>query len=164
MLLENTMKSKIIIGHKDFADFPEFNIENIKIKMDTGAYTSSIHCHDIEECLVDGNKMIKFDLLDPGHELYNNESFKTHRYKEKKIKNSFGATEKRFIIFSTIILFGKQYPIELSLSERGDMKFPVLIGRKLLKGKFIVDSAKYDLSYKAKLKEQKIILTPLTEK
>lgn len=139
---------KKVIGRKDKASFPELNLEDIDVKIDTGAYTSAIHCHHIEEKIINGEKAIRFDLLDPSHEQYNNKEFSTKKYTIKKIKNSFGNSEKRFIITTIIILFGKSYPIELSLSERGDMKYPVLIGRKLLKGKFVVDSSKSDLSYK----------------
>lgn len=144
------MKSKLIIGRKDKADFPELKIKNIDIKIDTGAYTSSIHCHHIEERVVDNKKVIKFELLDPSYSQYKKKEFITESYSEKRIKNSFGNTEKRFIIKTSIKLFDTDFPIELSLSERGEMKYPVLIGRKLLVGKFIVDPSKYNLSYKMK--------------
>lgn len=140
------MKEKKIIGRKDFADFPELGIQNIAIKIDTGAYTSSIHCHDIKELEINGIKHIQFQLLDPSHDLYNNKHYTTSNYTLKNIKSSTGHSEKRFIIKTIIQLFNNKYPIQLSLSERGEMKYPVLIGRKLLSGKFIVDPSKYDLS------------------
>ena len=55
-----------------------------------------------------------------------------------------------FIITSDVLIFGKNHKIELSLTERGEMRYPILIGRKLLMGKFLVDTAKTDLSFKAK--------------
>lgn len=142
------MLTRIVIGRKDKADFPELNLNDIDVKVDTGAYTSAIHCHHIEERLKDGKKIIRFELLDPSHEQYDNKEFTTGNYTVKRIKNSFGNSEKRFIIKTIIVLFKRKYPIELSLSERGDMKFPVLLGRKLLNRKFIVDSSKADLSFK----------------
>ncbi|MFT5019399.1 MAG: hypothetical protein ACI9CU_000781, partial [Polaribacter sp.] len=56
-----------ILGRVDIADFEEFDLEDIKLKMDTGAYTSSIHTHDIQEVELDGEKYIEFKLLDPSH-------------------------------------------------------------------------------------------------
>ena len=147
MSITHSMKQKLIIGRRDIVDFPELNLNNIEIKMDTGAYTSSIHCHHIEEKIMDGQKVIRFELLDPTHPQYNNKEFLTKNYKIKRIKNSFGSTEKRYIINTNIKIFNKIYPIELSLSERGEMKYPVLIGRKLIRGKFIVDPSKADLSH-----------------
>jgi hypothetical protein len=141
---------KKIIGRKDKADFPELFLTNINCKVDTGAYTSSIHCHHIQEVVVDGTKFIEFQLLDPLHTKFQDEKFKTKRYKKKRVKNSFGQSEWRFVVETNIILFGNEYPIELSLSERSEMKYPILLGRKLLRGRFIVDISQYNLSFKMK--------------
>jgi len=142
------LKKKLTLGRKDKADFPEMSLKGIDIKMDTGAYTSSIHCHNITTTKIDGIETLNFTLLDPTHNKYDGKEYKTVKFCEKRIKNSFGNSEKRFVIDTEIELFGKIYPIKLSLSERGEMKFPILIGRRFLMGKFIVDSSKYDLSYK----------------
>lgn len=148
------MKKKIIIGRKDKASFPELGLKMLDIKMDTGAYTSAIHCYKIKlKEKKGGGNILVFTLLDPSHPKYNNQEFTTENYEERRIKNSFGMSEKRFVIKTDILLFGKKYPIELSLSKRGEMKYPILIGRKFLMGKFIVDSAKYDLSYKRRQKK-----------
>lgn len=155
------MKKKTIIGRKDKADFPELGLKNLDIKMDTGAFTSAIHCHKIEKREKGGKEILVFTLLDPSHPQYNKKEFSTANYSEKQIKNSFGGSEKRFVVETDIMLFGKKHIIELSLSERGEMKFPILIGRRFLMGKFIVDSSKYDLSHK---RRQKILLNKLNDK
>ena len=139
-----------IIGRSDKADFPELNLKNIKIKIDTGAYTSAIHSHEIKEIEEDGNKHLEFELLDPSHEQYRNRTFKVKNYKTKAIKSSFGASEQRFIIKTKILIFDKEYPIELSLSERNDMKFPILIGRKFLNKRFMVNTSLKNVSFKLK--------------
>ena len=140
-------KEKRIIGKKDKADFPTMGLNNIDIKIDTGAYTSSIHCHEIKTEIVDGIKIVKFKLLDPTHSNYNNLVLSSPIYKEKKVKSSIGKAEKRYIIKSFILLFNKKYVIELSLTNRGSMRYPVLIGRKLLNKKFLVDTSLTNLSY-----------------
>ncbi len=142
------MNQKFLIGRKDIADFPELQLNNIAVKIDTGAYTSSIHCHHIEEKEINGQKAICFELLDPQHEAYNNKQITLTQYKQKKIKSSTGNSEKRFIIYTSIVLFNKEYPVELSLSERSEMKYPVLLGRKLLKNNFIVDPSKVNISFR----------------
>jgi len=149
------LRKKIIIGRKDIADFPDLKLKDISLKVDTGAYTSAIHCHKIETKEIDGTQILSFVLLDPSHPNYENKEFSTDSFREKRIKNSFGSSEKRFVIKTNIRLFGKKYSIELSLSERGEMRFPILIGRKFLMRKFVVDPSKYDLSYKQKLQTQK---------
>ena len=145
------MKEKKIIGRADKADFPELQLEDIDIKIDTGAYTSSIHCSNIQKKLINDKYIVSFNLLDASHSQYNNKEFISTNFKEKVIKNSFGNSESRYVIKTNIILFEKKYVIELSLSERGEMRFPVLIGRKVLLGKFIVDPSEKDLSYKNKV-------------
>jgi len=145
---------KITIGRKDKAKFPEFGFENIDIKMDTGAYTSAIHCHKIRLKKIDGKEHLTFKLLDPSHAQYQDQEISTNNFHLKRIKNSFGSSEKRFVVETNIRLFEKDFLIQLSLSQRGKMRFPVLIGRRFLMGKFLVDPSKYDLSHKS-LKNKK---------
>lgn len=143
------------IGRADQADFPELDLEDIKIKVDTGAFTSSIHCHEIKEVEIDGEKFIEFKLLDPSHPNYSSRVFKTKNYYKKAVKSSFGDVEKRFVIKTTIVVFEEEYAIDLSLSERGQMKFPVLLGRKFLNHKFIVNPVIKDTSYHLKIEKNK---------
>ena len=140
-----------IIGRTDRADFPEIDLEGLHIKVDTGAYTSSIHCHQIKELEIDGVPHIEFELLDPSHPFYNDKVFRTKNFKQKKVKSSFGNSEQRYVVKTKIILFGKTYAIELSLSERSNMKFPILLGRRFLKKKFMVDTSVKDVSYNLKI-------------
>ena len=143
-------KRKPTLGRKDKADFPEFNLIDLDVKIDTGAFTSAIHCRHIEATEQHGLKMIRFRLLDPSHPQYEEQVYSSNHFDERVIKNSFGKSERRYVIQTRIRLFGQDYPIELSLTERGEMKYPVLLGRKLLQGQFVVDVAKYDLSYQRK--------------
>ncbi|WP_405605961.1 ATP-dependent zinc protease [Polaribacter sp. Asnod1-A03] len=141
---------KITIGRIDKGDFPELSLEEIDLKIDSGAYTSSIHCSNIEEIVVNGVSFIKFKLLDPEHSLYNNKEFSTKNYDIKAVKSSNGISENRFLIKTEIVIFNTTFPIHLTLSERKDMKFPILLGRKFLNNKFVIDIAEKNLSFKLK--------------
>ncbi len=134
---------KRVIGRIDKADFPELGITDIAIKIDTGAYTSSIHC----EKIIEQNNVLQCLFLDPEHSLYNKKMFTFHHYKRTIVKSSNGIAASRYVIQTTLKLFDTQYKISLSLSDRKDMKFPVLIGRKFLNGKFIVDPKCKNLSF-----------------
>lgn len=134
-----------VIGRLEPIDFPEWDLFGIEAKIDTGAYTSSLHCHHIEAIEKDGKPYVKFNLLDPSHEIYNDKLFKLPIYKTKKIKSSNGSTEKRYIIRTVAHISGKELNIELSLTDRSEMRYPVLIGRKLLNGHFLVDSSTNNL-------------------
>ncbi len=145
--------AKKIIGRSDLANFPELNLYGLSVKVDTGAFSSSIHCHQIEEIEENEQKILHFDLLDPEHEHYHHRHFKVAHYSKKEVKNSFGEIEERFVIDTKIVLFQKMYDIELSLTNRQSMKFPVLLGRKILKH-FLVDVTKENLSFNQSLIQQ----------
>ena len=126
-------KPKQIIGRRETVDFPELGLFGISAKIDTGAYTSTLHCRDIK--VTEGNpKVLCFKVLgSPEKEI----CFK--EFIQKNIKNSFGEVEKRYVIKTKIKIAGRAIKSISSLTDRGAMRYPVLIGRKLLKNKFIVD-------------------------
>ena len=142
---------KITIGRIDKADFPELLLSEIDVKIDSGAYTSSIHCSNIKEITINKENYIQFKLLDPEHIFYNNKEFSTKNYASKLVKSSNGISEKRFMIATEIIIFDQVFPIHLTLSERKNMKFPIFLGRKFLNKKVVIDTAKKNLSHKLKL-------------
>lgn len=137
---------KITIGRFDKADFPGLDLENIAVKVDSGAYTSSIHCNNIKE----EKGILKCTFLDEEHPLYNGRTYRFSDYDIVFVKSSNGIVQKRYQIPTTITIFGKTRKISLSLSSRQEMRFPVLLGRKFITRKFVVDTEYYDLSFKQK--------------
>ena len=109
---------------------------------------------NINEIVEDGASFIQFTALDPEHPSYNNKKFAFKNYASKIIKSSNGISEMRFMIQTEINIFNETFPIYLTLSERKDMKFPILLGRKFLNKKFVVDTAYKNLSHKIKKKNK----------
>ena len=130
------MKKKRKIGRIDVADFPILNRYNIPIKIDTGAYTSSMHCPKIE-CIKDRLYCTFNDSDTP---------FVFDTYSLKIVKSSNGHIQLRYAITTEIKLFNTLFPIQLTLTNRQPMRYPVLIGRKFLGPRFIVDTQKTNLS------------------
>lgn len=143
--------ARIIIGRKDTADFPQLELEGIAVKTDSGAYTSSFHCHQIEHFSNEGREWVKCHFLDPLHPQYHEKEFIFKVYKMRNVKSSNGSVEQRIAIKTEIILFSNTYPIELTLTERADMKNPVLLGRKFLSKKFLIDTSRKNLSQKGQI-------------
>jgi|SRR5690606_21792388 len=139
---------KKMIGRFDRADFPDLHLNDISIKVDTGAYTSSIHCDNI----VEEDDVLKCTFLDEEHPLYNGKEFVFTDYDVVFVRSSNGMVQKRYQIFSSIKLFDRIYKISLSLAARQEMRFPVLLGRKFLTKKFIVDTEYFDVSFNSKNK------------
>ncbi len=137
------------IGRIDKADFPLLNLFDIEVKVDTGAYTSSIHCKNMK---VEDN-YLKCNFLDEEHPNYHEKEITFDEYDVKVVKSSNGQSEARYRIQTKIILFGKTHSIYLTLSDRVEMRFPVLLGRSYLSKKYMVDINKTNLSYKLKTKK-----------
>lgn len=106
--------------------------------MDTGAYASSIHCTEI---YINDDNTVHFKLLDDSHPDYSHQDIVMPIYKVKKVKSSNGTYEERVFIKTTISLFGKKIKTRISLTNRADMKYPMLIGRLFLNEHFIVDTS-----------------------
>ncbi|WP_428743427.1 ATP-dependent zinc protease family protein [Tenacibaculum sp.] len=133
-----------LIGRAEKISFLNWEIEDLPAKIDTGAYTSAIHCKHIKE--KDG--VLEFILLCPKTEKYNNKLLQTTKYQLKSIRSSNGKKQKRYVVSTSVVFYGKKYKIKLSLSDRGKMNYPVLIGRKFLTKKFIVDVSQKNIASK----------------
>lgn len=143
---------KETIGTIDIIDFPENNLFDLPCKIDTGAETSSIHCERVKIKEINGEEILYFKFLDKRFRQYTGQYFQTKNYKESRIKSSFGDYEYRYQVKLVVSLFGKKILTPFNLSNRSKMKYPVLLGKKLLKNKFIVDVSKKNLSFDHKYK------------
>ncbi|MCS6917867.1 MAG: RimK/LysX family protein [Chitinophagales bacterium] len=132
------------IGRVDRVDFPELGLYDVPAKIDSGAYTSSIHCESLEAYYESGEHRIAFRL--PG----SNRLYSAAVYASRRVRNSFGQTAYRYTIKTPVVLFGKEYPVELALTDRSAMKYPVLLGRQLLRNRFIIDVTRINLSFREK--------------
>lgn len=140
------VKPKTLIGRRENVDFPNLGLVGITAKIDTGAYTTALHCHDINVKIINGKKVLCFKLLDPTHPEYNEKEQQFVEFEERDIKNTGGIPERRFVIKTPVKLGGRTIKSLISLTDRGNMRYPVLIGRRLLRNRFIVDVSFTDLS------------------
>jgi hypothetical protein len=143
-----------ILGRHDRVDLPQLGLSNIQAKIDTGAYTCSLHCKEAE--VVDGK--LEFILLDQEHPEFTGMKFVFTDFERRDIKNSFGEVEKRYIIITTIKIYSEEILCEFSLCNRGSLRFPILIGRKILRDRYLIDVKKRNLSYKTKRIKQRAVV------
>ncbi|MFA7082995.1 MAG: RimK/LysX family protein [Arcobacteraceae bacterium] len=130
------MSIKKIIGRREVVSIIELELYDIDAKIDTGADSNALHCDDI---FVDENNFVHFKLLDEVHPSYHDKQMKMPLHKLKRVKSSNGETQLRPSIKVTLQFFGKQYKSVISLTNRADMKYPMLIGRQFLNKRFLVD-------------------------
>lgn len=139
-------KKKILIGRRDFIDFPTLGLKGVKAKIDTGADTSSIHVRKIRLEEKKGGQILTC-YFRPRHKTVF-DSFQT-----KTVKSSNGIRQERFVVSLTVVVFGREFETEFTLSDRKDMSHPVLLGKRFLRGRFVVDVGASNLSFKNKLRE-----------
>jgi hypothetical protein len=123
------------IGHREPVDFPDLGLFGLTAKIDTGANTTALHCHQVRV----SNGVLFFRLLDETHPEYQDTEHRFEMFEQKTIKSSFGESELRYIIRTRIRIGKRLIRGIVSLTDRANMKYPVLIGRRLLKNRFLVD-------------------------
>jgi hypothetical protein len=139
LLFSTLYSQKIVLGKFEKVTLNQFGLKNLKAKIDTGAKTSSLHCSFIQK--ISGNK-VAFTILDDEHIKFKPISYISDISRIGKVKSSNGKVQKRYFIKTPVTILGKKYITEFSLTNRGNMKFPVLIGRSLLKRDFCIDVTK----------------------
>jgi hypothetical protein len=141
---------KRIVGRRELVDFPQFQLLGVEAKVDTGAYTSAIHCSDIHvETGSTGRPLLRVLLLDDAHPAFHGRPLQFEEFSLRDIRSSNGEVQERYVIRAVIQLFGEDFETEFSLSDRSDMKYPVLIGRQLLRqARLVVDVARRNVSFK----------------
>lgn len=130
---------KMIIGWREWLALPDLDVPAIKAKVDTGAKTSALHAFDVEPFEKDGVQYVSFNV----HPLQGNDSLSIHcsapLVDRRKVRNSGGQSQKRYVIATTLQIAGRSWPIELTLTNRDEMKFRMLLGRNAMSGRLIVD-------------------------
>jgi hypothetical protein len=142
------MKKRIdTIGAIDMIDLPELGWNQVAVRVDTGAATSAIHCAHVKICKEGPTPYLQFHL--DTKKGAPKRSFISHDFKETLVRNTSGITEKRYVIKTQVIIFGRKIRTEFTLANRKKMNYPILLGRKLLKDRFIVDVSRKNLSFQS---------------
>lgn len=124
-----------IIGWKEKIDFLDFGIFEVHAKVDTGAKTSVLHCQQIKVTQQAGEKWVRFIPI--GNT--NKKEFTLPVHSEKSIKNSFGFQENRVTVITKVQFFNEIFSLEISLRDRSNMAYPMLMGRNFIRKKYLVD-------------------------
>lgn len=132
-----------IIGWREWVSLPDLGLDGVKGKIDTGAKTSSLHAFDIKLETKGSKTYINFKV----HPLQLNQSIVLNccalLLDKRAVTDSGGHKEERYVIKTTMVLFGVKKRIELTLTNRESMKFRLLIGRSALKHFYIDPSQSY---------------------
>lgn len=134
----NKPREMVAIGWRELVDLPELGLRGVPAKIDSGARTSSLHATILSEFERDGQSYVRF-AVDFGRQHVRQVCEAVH-VDWRGITSSNGETQRRMIIKTPLKIGSQTFRAEISLADRKDMKFPMLIGRSSLRRRFVVDS------------------------
>lgn len=129
-------RNLLTVGWRELVSLPELGLAGIPAKIDTGARTSSLHAHVVEDFLRGDERFVRF-AVDWGGERHHCEAVHVD---VRGITSSNGDTQRRFVIKTPLTIGNLTFRAEISLADRSQMQFPMLIGRTALRRRMVVDS------------------------
>ena len=138
------MKEKSIIGSTEFVNFGE-RAQKVPAKIDTGADSSAVWASDIH---IDKDGVLKFSLFGEGSPYYDGKIFKRTDYSVARVRSSSGHEQIRYRTHFWVKISGRKIKMLMNLSDRSKNEFPVLIGRRSISGKFLVDVSRKNVRRK----------------
>lgn len=134
----SSIKTLPVVGWRELVHLPELGLHAVPAKIDTGARTSSLHGEVLEEFVRDGLQMVRFAVDFPQQHV--RQVCEAVHVDVRGITSSNGETQYRYVIKTPLKIGDIEFRAEISLANRSDMKFPMLIGRSSLRRRFVVDS------------------------
>ena len=126
----------LVVGWRELVSLPELGLTGIPAKIDTGARTSSLYAHVLDDFVRDGERFVRF-AVDWGGERHFCEAIHVDL---RGITSSNGDKQTRFVIKTPLTIGKLRFRAEISLADRSQMQFPMLIGRSALRRRMVVDS------------------------
>lgn len=137
---QETQTELPVIGWREWVALPDLGIKKIKVKVDSGARSSSLHAFDIEEFERDGEDWVRFNV----HPIQRNDAksiaVEAPLLDKRSVRSSSGKASRRPVISTNVRLLGRTWPIELTLANRDAMGFRMLLGREAFRQRFLVDA------------------------
>lgn len=139
------MNQKLVIGNAEAICLPELGITHLEARIDTGAQTSSLHVDNIECFEKDGRSYVEFDLHPDIYNLEQVVRCTAPLISNRKVKSSNGTFEHRCLITTMLRLGDLQWPIDITLTNRENMTYMMLLGRQAMSDKVLVDPSQSHL-------------------
>jgi len=133
---------KMTVGWREWLALPDLAIPAVKTKIDTGARTSALHVFDLTVIENEHGPRVRFGI----HPLQRRKDIEIYCeadvFDRRRVRDSGGHVEWRYVIWTNVALAGSVWPIEVTLTNREDMLFRMLLGRTALSRRFMVDPAR----------------------
>lgn len=144
-----------VIGWREWVGLPDLGIKTIKAKVDSGARSSSLHAFEVQEFERDGAEWVRFKV----HPVQRNSgevvTAESQILDYRSVRSSSGKAAMRPVILTSVSLLGEVWPVELTLANRDEMGFRMLLGREAFRRRFLVDGGKSYYGGKPKRKKKR---------
>jgi len=128
-----------LVGWREWCALPELGIAAIKVKIDTGARSSALHVEKLEEFQRGGVRWVRFELIPRPRRQRTRIVIESPVVDERPVTDSGGNRSNRLFIRTNVMMGRHSWPIEINLTNRRSMLFPMLLGRTAIAGKLYVD-------------------------
>lgn len=137
--INNKLNDYPAIGWREWVSLPDLGLGKIKAKVDTGARTSALHAFSLEPFFSEGKPKIKFKIHPQQHNTEEEITCVADIIDKRQVTDSGGHSEDRYVIETPITIAGQTWLIEITLTERENMLFRMLLGRRAIRKRFIVN-------------------------
>ncbi len=131
-----------VAGWREWVSLPVFGIKWVKAKLDTGARSSAIHAYDMEEIDRDGSPWVSFELHPWQRSDLDSCRIELPVIDRRIVRSSTGHEEERLVVTTIVRAVGLDLTAELTLTNRDEMGFRMLVGREAMRGVILVDPSR----------------------
>jgi hypothetical protein len=128
-----------VAGWREWVSLPELGLQWVKAKLDTGARSSAIHAYDLEEFSRDGVAWVSFEIHPWQRSDLDSTRIELPVVDRRVVRSSTGHEEERVVVATTLRVVGLDLTAELTLTNRDEMGFRMLVGREAMRGALLVD-------------------------
>ena len=128
-----------MIGWREWISLPHLGIRAIKAKIDTGARSSCVHAFDVETFKRKGKLFVRFSVHPLQRDSRTTVITEAEVLEFRQVRSSTGHAMMRPVILTDMALLGERWQIELTLANRDEMGFRMLLGREAVRRRFLVD-------------------------
>ena len=134
-----TTPAREVVGWREWVRLPSLGVPWIKAKIDTGAKTSSLHAFDLRPYETDDGQRVRFSIHPWQATAADEVAVDLRVHDERSVRSSSGHTETRYVVLVPLVLAGREVVAEVTLTDRDEMGFRMLVGREALVQGFLVD-------------------------